>query len=134
MWVEFKGNRIKPRTVEKYTLSVLHHFFKRQFKRDINITVKFVKELDDCTSGYCHESAPDHYVVEIARGGTWPEGYVEYEWEHQMETLAHELVHVKQYIRREYNDDEWDLPHRKRPSEIEAFKLQRPLYKQYYGI
>lgn len=135
MWVEFQGNRIKSRTVEKFALSVLNHYFKRQFKRDIEVTIKFVKELDDCTSGYCSEMDVDHYLVEVARGGTWPgEGYVEYNWQHQMETLAHELVHVKQYIRKQYGDWEWDLPHSKRPSEIEAFKFQRPLYEQYYGV
>ena len=135
MWVEFKGNSIKPRTVEKFAISVLNHYFKRDFKRDIEVTIKFVKELDDCVSGYCHEMEPDHYLVEVARGGTWPEeGYLKYDWRHQMETLAHELVHVKQYIRKQYGDWEWDLPHSKRPSEIEAFAFQAKLYEQYYGV
>lgn len=135
MIVEFKSNNIKSRTVEKFSLAVLNHYFKREFKRDIEVTIKFVKELDDCVSGYCHEMETDHYLVEVARGGTWPEdGYLEYDWRHQMETLAHELVHVKQYIRKQYGEWEWDLPHSKRPSEIEAFAFQAKLYEQYYGV
>ena len=135
MFVKFVNNRIKPRTVEKYTCAVLNHFFKRQFKRNIDITVRFVKQFDCGSSGFCWEEEKDHYMVEVARGATWPEeGYVNYAWYHQMETLAHELVHVKQFIRKEYSDDEFKLPHDQRPSEQEAYAYQGKLYEQYYGV
>ena len=51
-----------------------------------------------------------------------------------METLAHELVHVKQFIRKEFNAGEWSMPYLEQPSEIEAAKMQKPLYEQYYGV
>ena len=135
MLVEFKNNRIKPRTVEKYACAVLNHFFKRPFKRDVEVIVKFVKQHPEGQSGFAWEEEPDVYVVEVARGATWPEeGYVEYQWYHQMETLAHELVHVKQFIRKEFNAGEWSMPYLEQPSEIEVAKMQKPLYEQYYGV
>lgn len=129
IWLDFQNNRIKPKTVENYACAVFGHFFKRQLKRDVDVTIKFVKQFPCGSSGFC-SGDPNNVLIEIARGATWPEGYREYEFWHQMETLAHEIVHAKQFIRGEFKTEKHHPT--KSPSEKEAYGLQRELYETYW--
>ena len=131
IWLNFKNNRIKPKTVENYTVKLFNHFFKRDLKREIEITIQFVKQFPCGSSGFCSSPNEDEILIEIARGATWPEGYCEYEFWHQMETLAHEVVHAKQMIRGEFKNEKHHPT--KSPSEKEAYSLQQPLYEMYWS-
>lgn len=56
-----------------------------------------------------------------------------------IETLIHEWVHIKQYLRKELSMDgrkwmrvdEADLPYEKQSCEKEAYRLQKKLYKKW---
>ena len=45
--------------------------------------------------------------------------------------IFHEMVHVKQYIRGQLDQDSDDLNYFDRPSEIEAYKLQEELLEKW---
>ena len=62
----------------------------------------------------------------------------------QIRTMAHEMVHVRQFVRKELDEDltRWKsrrvntdvVPYRELPWEIEAFRLGDKLYKQYMEL
>lgn len=79
--------------------SIAHYSIRKLMPRkrvlDINI---HLARLDDAL-GYAHEEFPGSYVVEIHKG----QGL-----RRLLETVAHEMVHVKQYARREITGkDTW---------------------------
>lgn len=75
---------------------------------------------------------PRSFVIEIHKNDCEEE---------KLKTLAHELVHVRQYVRNELNDEmnTWkgrkinsdDIPYDDQPWEIEANELGNKLYELY---
>lgn len=144
IYIDIIGRVVDKKAVTQYSWDIIQYFFKRNLKRDVFVDIRFISQFDDRASGYCHGNK-DHVIVEVAKGATWPEqGYVAYNQQHQLITLAHELVHAKQYIRGEINpyDNRWvksgisqiynDYAHQDRPWEIEAHSLQDMLYNKYW--
>ena len=82
----------------------------------IELNIKFVNKCETDVMGFCYDGdkAADIYEIEIEIAknvNNEPLTFFE-----QMNTLAHEMVHVKQFVRGEY------------PSEREAKKLEFELY------
>ena len=95
-----------------------------------NIHVKFHHNLyvdNSHSEGLCESVDPRSFIIDIALYGNW------------MSTLAHELVHVKQFARGELSDNlqYWkgkdcsDTDYWKQPWEKEARRLQKKLMNDY---
>jgi len=112
---------------ELFTPQMKRHIELRIRKRDLGTWHGFVSIED-----YNVLNQPRSFVIELHKGDD--------EKEH-LKTLAHELVHVRQYARNELNDemntwkgrkvDSDSIPYEDQPWEIEAIKLGDELYELY---
>jgi hypothetical protein len=103
------------------------HIEIRVRKRDLGTWHGFVSIED-----YNVLNQPRSFVIELHKGDNEAE---------QLKTLAHELVHVRQYARNELNDEmnTWKgryvdsdaIDYNDQPWEIEANKLGNELYELY---
>ena len=112
------------------------NLFTPQMKRHIEIRIRqrdlatwhgFVSIED-----YNVLNQPRSFVIEIHKNDSEEE---------KLKTLAHELVHVRQYARNELNDemntwkgrkvDSDSIPYDDQPWEVEAIKLGDELYELY---
>ena len=95
-----------------------------------NIQVRFHHKLfvdNSHSEGLCESLDPRTFILDLALYGNW------------MSTLAHELVHVKQFARGELDPalqywkgkNHMDTEYWQQPWEIEARKLQQKLMKAY---
>ena len=84
--------------------------------RTLEIDIE-LKEIDDA-EGLCHEVDRRQFVIEMQKG---------MEYEDFLTTLFHEMVHVKQHVRKEFEPVEYNTfeGYMAQPSEIEAYKMQR---------
>ncbi len=101
------------------------------------IFVKFQTVLDDESQGLCWGDTKEGYVtIQIARKSDGEK--IPYEM--MMQTLAHEMVHAKQYLRGELNGYslEWkgqecsDNQYKTAPWEQEAYELEKKLYDKCF--
>ncbi len=90
--------------------------------RTLEIDIE-LKEIDDA-EGLCHEVDRRQFVIEMQKG---------MEYEDFLTTLFHEMVHVKQHVRKEFEPVEYDTfeGYMAQPSEIEAYKMQEELLDQW---
>ena len=112
---------------ELFTPQMKRHIELRIRRRDLGTWHGFVSIED-----YNVLNQPRSFVIELHKGDD--------EKEH-LKTLAHELVHVRQYARNELNDemntwkgrkvDSDSIPYEDQPWEIEAIKLGDELYELY---
>jgi hypothetical protein len=125
---------------KKYRLALdffASKLFTPQLKRYIEVNVKFRKNMGDfhgivSVEDYNVLGTPRSFVIELAKDD--PEVEI-------LKTLAHEMVHVRQYARSELNESMtlWkgrqinadQIPYREQPWEQEAFKLGDELYDLY---
>ena len=95
-----------------------------------NIQVKFHHKLfvdNSHSEGLCESVDSRNFIIDIALYGNW------------MSTLAHELVHVKQFARGELTDnlqywkgkDHSETKYWEQPWEKEARRLQKKLMNEY---
>ena len=143
--LEFKG-RIKNRNhYETFAENVVNELFPREFKRDIVIGIHFKNVVEDGLFGQAIEHDADEYLVEI--GKVVDEGELRaVEPREIASTIAHELVHIKQYIRRELTQGAtvWKgqkipvgprggtIRYRDQPWEKEAFSKEKELTELYW--
>lgn len=143
--LEFKG-RIKNRNhYETFAENVVNELFPREFKRDIVIGIHFKNVVEDGLFGQAIEHDADEYLVEI--GKVVDEGELRAVEPHEIaSTIAHELVHIKQYIRRELTQGAtvWKgqkipvgprggtIRYRDQPWEKEAFKREIEFTELYW--
>jgi len=128
----FQG-RVKNRArYEEFACNVLNELLPRPFKREIEVFVHFTKNIEEM--GLCHVEEKDVIGVQINTNQSAGE---------IAQTLAHELVHVKQFIRKELNADmdRWKraripedvmIPYRNQPWEIEAYAMEGWLTEAYW--
>jgi len=96
--------------------------------RNREITIRFKNVMDDNAWGYC---IGDLYDIEIQINRTIA-------FEDQMQTLAHEMVHAKQFLRGELNGNLWKkrnydhIKYEDQPWEKEANKMEKKLYKRCF--
>ena len=138
--IYLSGHIKNKKQVENFCDKVLHHFFKNRIKRDIDIDIRITKSLSDGTAGGCygdHESI----VIEIAKGVQVPnQRYMLYDYKEVIVTLAHELVHAKQFIKGELHPslNKWkrldysNVAYSRTPWEKEAYLLEDKLLETHW--
>lgn len=137
--MRYKIYGIKNAAFRKEMRSALQ-YFEQQLGLDefdqVIVRVKVTRKID--VFGYCHIDEYDdddnvsELVMEVQTGQTKDE---------IIHTLAHEMVHVKQYVKGELNDslDMWKgkeidsdkIDYDDHPWEIEAEKIGDELYEAY---
>jgi len=138
--VVFKG-RIKNRKVyEEFVNEIIDDLFPRAFKREIFVGIYFTTILDDGVYGYATCGDNDSHLIEVAKYVFQDGEWVECTAQEIAATLVHELVHIRQYIRRELNADmtRWKgqvipygprgglrIPYTRQPWEVEAYALEK---------
>jgi len=96
--------------------------------RNREITIRFKNVMDEGAWGYCHGDTHD---IDIDINRTIP-------FEDQMQTLAHEMVHAKQFLRKELDGNLWkkrnydNVKYDDQPWEKEANKMEKQLYKRCF--
>lgn len=126
--------------VSKKHLNALEFFSSRlitpQKRKHIEITVKYRKVIDELGTVYVDDynvlGRPISFIIEVRQSDTEEE---------KLKTLAHEMVHVKQYIRGELNEemsvwrghrvDSDEIPYAEQPWEVEAESVAHKLYDEY---
>jgi hypothetical protein len=110
--------------------------FKHQLKRHLFLDVRLCKHLDalgyTSVEGYNYSDKPRDFLIEVNKN----QNQVEI-----LKTLAHEMVHVRQYVNGDLNDEGtiWKgqpIPRKKHhdvnaPWEIEAEEVGQQLYDEY---
>ena len=135
--VFFVGRVKNRKRYEEFACNVINDLFPREFpKREIDILVKFTKK-DIGAMGWCVNMGDDTIGITVN---------TECEPEVLASTVAHELVHAKQYIRGELNDTmtRWKkkkvpygprggckIPYARQPWEREAFRKEK-MYTELY--
>ena len=94
-------------------------FVCRKFGMTPKIEINFRRMTDDPNYGYCCDLEDNEYEIDIKRSLRMRD---------MLTTLAHELVHVKQYVKGEMPEcitegDYWDRPH-----EVEAHGRETGLF------
>ena len=144
----FHGRIKNRKAYEEFCEDVIAELFPREFtKREIDIHIKFALACTQGAFGYAsHGDEDDEYLVEI--GKVVIDGEFRLQTPREIaSTLAHELVHVKQYIRGELNAEgtRWKgqkvpfgprggvkIKYRQQPWEAEAFEMEEYFTEAYW--
>ena len=135
MFLEIEGRVKNKAAVHEYVDRLIHKLeLGRRYASELSI--KFVTECDDGVEGLC-SGGPRWADIEIARSCS---GHKQKFFE-MMITLAHEMIHVKQYMKGEMSDDPnaiWhgrnhnQTPYTKQPWEVEAHKNEHELFAKCF--
>ena len=147
--ITISGRIKQKKKVEQFVRDCLHHYFGNRIKRRVDIDIDMVRELDQGqVAGYCHGDK-DQVNIELARH--WSKDTRsnrirhEYTLEDLVCTLAHEVVHAKQFIRGEITQRNNKWKHKNyqfdcartnyynQPWEIEAYKSEDMLVELYWN-
>jgi len=146
MNISFEGQSLKNKKVIAYTYKILNHFVPNNDK-NINIKIMEVHHIPnrDLLGGEAlgnrsiagtAQRHGNNIIIKIANYA--PD---QVDFEEKMQTLAHELVHAKQYILGQLLNGKWKgqpisnyfhLPYRNYPWEEEAYGLEESLYKKFW--
>jgi hypothetical protein len=121
---------------EKAILFFAERLFGRAMMRNLGIRIRKVKDFEVfglvAVEDYNAAGKPRDFLIELKRG---------LEEKDFLETIAHELVHVRQYVRGELNEEMsyWrgapvnarEIPYAEHPWEIEAEKIGKELVEEY---
>lgn len=101
---------------------------------DFIIKIVFLGNLGHKVWGYCNGLEDEDYVIEVSSNINTND---------IVETIFHELVHVKQIIDGRLDEDgrTWKgrtydtdkIPYKELPWEVEAFRLQRLMTKEFFS-
>jgi hypothetical protein len=123
---------------EKAILFFAENLFSREMLRHLSIRIRKVKDFDVfglvAVEDYNASGKPRDFLIEIKKG---------LEEEDFLMTIAHELVHVRQYVRGDLNEemsywrgvsvDARKIPYDEHPWEIEAESVAKKLFELYKG-
>lgn len=132
MLIDINGSIRNKAKIESYARRIMNHFQILNKKAWIEVT--FRNKLDGDAAGYAHVESTGHVVIEIAKTCQGEK----YSQEEMLITLAHELVHAKQYLTgtlsRDTNRWKGKIYHgyENTPWEKEAYKLESILYNKYW--
>jgi predicted metallopeptidase len=134
----FVKGKVKNRdVVEEYVINCLRYLNLHRMTSK-TVIIDFKSNLDGDAQGYCF--AIDK-VAEVTIGKKWAGRNLTFM--EQMQTLAHELVHVKQYFRGELSYGKtgefcWKkrnaggYKYENQPWEKEAFKMEKELFVECF--
>ena len=135
--VFFYGRWPQKKRFEQYTNDVLNHFFKNKLVREVDVHLKMASKQTDL--GYCHGDKNEVYIDSCR---SHPNYLGDYTVDDVAKTLAHELVHAKQYLRGEIKptDNVWhrtgtcydEASYRQLPWEHEAYMMEDFLHNLYW--
>lgn len=115
------GSRREKKLVEQALWFAKNELLPRIRNLDIEVKIgKFTLE-----GSLLGASDDREFVMEVKKG--MPE-------EDVITTVFHEFVHIKQYVRDEIIECDWDLPYLERPHEIEAYKLQEVMWEKFKNL
>lgn len=99
------------RNQRKYAFSLAQYICEK-FDITPSVEINFRRMSKDLNYGYCCDLDDNEFEIDIKRTLRMRD---------MLTTLAHEMVHVKQYVKGELTQtNEQDIPYWDRPSEIEA--------------
>lgn len=141
--IKLVGKIPHKRYIKRYVRDVLHHFFGNRIKRIIPITITIHKYLDG-NQGLCIGTR-NYAEIDIATVIQGKKNRTRRpKLDQILETIAHELIHAKQFIRGEINQrnqiwrgkrgpyDCTRVPYRRTPWEKEAYSQEKLLKEQYW--
>ena len=99
------------------------YFQQRLGIKEATIDYIFKRVKDHRTQGYAQHIGKNHYRITLA------------DWLEDSElrvTVAHEMVHVRQFQNGEINKSEFEKHYYERSFEDEAFRLSLPLAADFY--
>jgi len=144
------GRFPQKRRVEKFIDDVVNHFFPKDLKKNVLIITNMRTNLGDDAGQCCNAGVVqlDSSVmksaqvisVELSRNMVDYDDQEHYPYSIKeiVSTLAHELVHAKQYIRGELTAkqyrwaEEYNVKHSDMPWEIEAYGMEDELVDLYW--
>jgi hypothetical protein len=141
--IQIHGKIQHKRYIKKYAKDILFHFFKNRIRRNIPIKIKICDFLDG-DQGQCLGTR-NYVEIELATSIRGKRSRKRRPTLDQMlETLAHELIHAKQFLRGEINQrnliwrgrqgpyDCRRLTYRRTPWEREAYNQEKELKVTYW--
>lgn len=139
--VVFQGRVKNRKIIEEFVNEIINELFPREFKRDIVIGIRFVTMLK---SGHDYGQATygdtDYHLIEVAKYVHQDDDWIRCTTQEIAATIVHEMVHIRQYIRRELNAEmtRWKgqvipygprgglkIPYERQPWEVEAFRIEK---------
>jgi len=121
-----EGRHAKPEIVAEYVIRLMNELKIHRFTSRM-VTIKFKSELENYAQGLC-EGDKDYATIQISKDQSFLK---------QMQALAHEMVHARQFLRGELtavgvwkwkgrNADNYAYTNQ--PWEKEAYRLERELF------
>lgn len=141
--VKITGKIPHKRYIKRYVNNILDHYFKGRVKRYVPITINVVETLGG-DQGQC-QGTRNYVIIDLAtviRGKKNRKRRPKLD--QILETLAHELIHAKQFLRGEINQynliwrgssgpyDCKKVTYRKTPWEKEAYSQEKELKITYW--
>lgn len=126
--------------VEEFAEKVINSFFTKRFSRSVWIDIQ-VGKVEEGYLGFCYGDS-EFVQIELARRDTEGNMLSSKDIAHN---LAHELVHAKQFIKRQIDGNqryrktatsEWEdhsnTKYKDQPWEIEAYELEEELLERFW--
>lgn len=131
--IEVIGNKSKKEYIEMLCLDILAYLMPRT-TRNIDITIRFVKQCETQEAGYCTGDKQEANIVVAKNSNNYKIPFDE-----QLLTLCHELVHAKQFLKGELtNGMYWKGEDyskvksiKNQPWEQEATTMENILFEKY---
>ena len=122
-----RGRVPQKKKFQLYIDRILEDLFADKPVDYVYVNIHFKPQCEGEAAGFCYESDDDEITVEVAKSSM----NEPYTVEEIARNLAHELVHVRQHIEGTACIDH-HLPYADRPSEQEAYALERVLREKHW--
>jgi|TARA_B110000285_G_C15081446_1_gene593730 hypothetical protein len=135
--VLIRGQIAEKKRIEKFAQSTIHYFMPR-LRRNVLIEIKFTPNSDGIAYGYC-SGDKDIVTIEISKKDPL-KPLKKLKMKQMMQTLAHELIHAKQFIKGELTPTMQNFrgknhiktPYSRQPWEHEAYKKEEFIYHLFW--
>ena len=128
MFIEFTNtNKKQQRTIEAALWFAKSYLLPRHKIDEIEIESWDAEDLQH--DGDCYDADDRSFIIRVNK---------ELSEQDLLTTIFHEFVHIKQHIKKEFGGDVFaisneEVAYMDRPYEIEAFKLETIMYKEYFN-
>ena len=121
--------RVKNKEVVDIYIQNLLKYLKLDRRRSSELTIKFTTKLPAGVHGLA-SGGPRWGEIEIAKTSQGEK----LQFFEQMLSLAHEMIHIKQYMKGELSTKHIPekIPYKKQPWEIEAHKMEHELFAKCF--